>query len=100
MPLAKLKEIVQTLEGRDEKGFKMTISVNDESNDYGQNVSLFAEQTKEQRDAKADRYFCGNGKVFWTNGKIELATKVEKQTHHIPSDSELNSTSTHEDLPF
>lgn len=78
MPLAKLKEIVETLEAKDEKGFKMTISLNDESDKYGQNVSLFAEQSKEKREAKEDRYFCGNGRVIWTNGKIILAEKKEK----------------------
>jgi len=51
-----------------------TIAVNDETNKFGQNVSMYAEQTKEQRDAKAPKTYIGNGKVFWTDGKITKAT--------------------------
>jgi hypothetical protein len=101
MPLKKLKEIVETLEGKGETGFKMTIAVNDDSNEYGQNVSLFAEQSKEQREAKADRYFCGNGRVIWTNDKIVVGTKVTKNEPIVPpSDAALNDAKTHDDLPF
>lgn len=96
MPLAKLKEIVETLEARDEKGFKMTIGLNDDSDKFGQNVQLFAEQTKEQRDAKQDRYFCGNGRVIWTNGKIILAEKKEK----TEAESKTKKTTAKDEAPF
>lgn len=87
MPLQKLKEIVATLEGKNEKGFKFTLSVNDESNEWGQNASMFAEQSKEAREAKMDRYYCGNGRVIWTDGKIVVGTKAEKA--QVPSPEEL-----------
>jgi hypothetical protein len=73
--LDKLKEIVKVCESKNETGFKFTASISDQSNQYGQNVSFFAEQTKEQRDAKVNKYYFGNGKVFWTDGKISLGTK-------------------------
>ena len=73
--LDKLKEIVKVCESKNETGFKFTASISDTSNQYGQNVSFFAEQTKEQRDAKVNKYYFGNGKVFWTDGKISLGTK-------------------------
>lgn len=78
----KLTEILQALDAKAQrgdaagaKGFAFTASVNEESNQFGQNVSFYAEQTKEQREAKAPKYYFGNGKVFWTDGKISLATK-------------------------
>ena len=56
-----------------------TISVNDETDMYGNNVSMWVEQTKEERDARAKRTFIGNGKVIWTNGIIKLSEKQNKQ---------------------
>lgn len=52
-------------------GYKnVTISINDEPNQYGQNVSAWYEQTKEERGQQVPRKFIGNGKVIWTDGKI------------------------------
>ena len=75
--LDKLKEIVKVCESKSENGFKFTVSISDQSNQYGQNVSFFAEQSKEQRDAKMSKYYFGNGKVFWTDNKIALGTKEQ-----------------------
>lgn len=38
---------------------------------------MYKEQTKEQRDAKAPKEYIGNGKVFWTDGKITKAVKPD-----------------------
>lgn len=75
--LEKLKEIVKVCETKNENGFKFTASIGDTSNQFGQNVSFFAEQTKEQREAKTSKYYFGNGKVFWTDGKVTLGTKEQ-----------------------
>ena len=58
----------------------VTIFVNDETNAYGQNASAAMEQTKEQREAKEAKAYIGNGKVVWTDGNIQAADRVEKQT--------------------
>lgn len=84
-----LKELYQTLEKKGENGVSLTISISDETNKYGQNVSSWVSQTKEQREAKKERYFVGNGKVFWTDGNIQVAEKKEPE-----ADSESG------DLPF
>ncbi len=55
-----------------------TASINDEQDKYGNNVAITLQQTKEQREAKEKRVYVGNGKVAWTNGKIEVATKKEE----------------------
>ena len=98
--LDKLKEIVRVCESKNEKGFKFTASVNETSNQYGQNVSFYAEQTKEQREAKANKYFFGNGKVFWTDGVIKIADKQE--TTPAPLAGEVAKAKVVEDdsLPF
>ncbi len=89
MSLKKLKEIVETVEEKDLKGFNFTMSIGEESNEFGQNMAMFAEQTKEQRDNKEPRYYCGNGKVYWTDGKISLGSKSTMQKELPPSDDEL-----------
>jgi hypothetical protein len=73
----KLQEILKVVESKSAKGFEFTASINDETNDYGQNVSLFASQSKEDREAKKSKYYFGSGKVFWTDGKITLAAKKD-----------------------
>jgi hypothetical protein len=81
-----------------DKGWaNVTIFVNDETNAYGQNVSATMEQSKEQREAKEAKSFVGNGKVVWTEGSIQAADRVEKQTE--ASEQSLAGRET-PDLPF
>ena len=54
---------------------KLTLSISDTTDKYGNNISIYEEQTKEQRDAKTPKSYVGNGKVFWTDNKITLAEK-------------------------
>lgn len=70
--------------------YNLTISVNDETNQFGQNVSAFDSQTKEEREAKKPKQYIGNGKVVWTDGK---STKVQQEAQ--PQDNDNNV-----DLPF
>lgn len=69
--------IAETLKKRDDKGVSITISINDETNDYDQNVSAYVSQSKEEREEKKKKFYVGNGKVFWTDGKITVATKAK-----------------------
>ena len=87
--LAKIdKKSIYEKDGK--KYLSLQISVNDETK-YGNNVSIAIGQTKEQREAKADKTYLGNGKVVWTDGKITLAEKQEQpQAQQKP----------YENLPF
>jgi hypothetical protein len=58
---------------------KYTISISDTSDQYGNNVSMYEEQTKEERELKTPKKYFGNGKVFWNDGKIMNAIKKEKE---------------------
>jgi hypothetical protein len=70
--------------------YNFTVGVNDEANQFGQNVSLTDSQTQEEREAKKPKVYLGNGNVVWTNGEIKIAPKKEKATA-----AEVTS-----DLPF
>ena len=58
--------------------YNFTVGVNDEPNQYGQNVSLTDSQTQEEREAKKAKVYLGNGTVVWTDGNIKTAPKKEK----------------------
>lgn len=87
-----LETILKTINAKNEKGISITISQNDETNKYGQNVTVFVSQTKEQREQKKDKFFVGNGKTFWTDGKITIAEKRETSSNGT---SQVN-----DDYPF
>jgi hypothetical protein len=74
--------------------YNFTISINDKTNDFGQNVSAFDSQTKEEREAKAPKKYLGNGKVFWTDGTIVKA-ELKEEANQSSIDS-----NTIDDLPF
>jgi hypothetical protein len=57
----------------------VTIAINDETNQYGQNVSAWLTQSKEERDEEAERVYVGNGKTLWTDGKISVEGKDDKK---------------------
>jgi len=70
------------ISGKDGKVYyNFTISVNDEVNQFGQNVSLTDSQTQEEREAKKPKVYLGNGNVVWTNGEIKTAPKKDKATN-------------------
>ena len=70
----------------------ITISVNENVDNYGNNVSAWDSQTKEQRDAKAPRNYVGNGTVVFSKAaQYPIAPKKPK----AQSNNELN-----ESLPF
>jgi hypothetical protein len=56
------------------------ITTRDETNQYGQNVSVSYPQTKEERAAKEPKTYLGNGRVVWTDGNISKAEVVKEKT--------------------
>ena len=64
-------------QGKEGEGVKLTISLADQPNNYGQNVSVYVAQTKEQRDAKTPLFYVGNGKTFWSKGETPVPQREE-----------------------
>jgi len=52
------------------KYLNVTITVNDEHDQYGNDVGISLSQTVEERQAKAKRTFIGNGKTVWKNEPV------------------------------
>ena len=71
----------------------LTMSVNDETR-YGNNTSIYVSQTQEEREAKKQRSYVGNGKVVWNNGTIVNAEKeLQEAVQEHPKEEAA-------DLPF
>lgn len=93
------KETIETMlnviNKTERKGVEITIGLNDEVNQWDQNVSAWVSQTKEQRDEKKPKFYVGNGATVWTDGKITVFKKTEKQKA-----SSTESDNDDDDLPF
>jgi hypothetical protein len=62
LDLSKVKK-TDIYEGKKGKYLSITVFINDEVDDYGNDASFIISQTKEQREAKEARVYLGNGKV-------------------------------------
>lgn len=80
------------IKGKKGQYINITASVNNETK-FGNNVSFFVSQSKEERDNKENKTYVGNGKVIWTDGSIVVAEKEEQE----PVNSVVDSG---DDLPF
>ena len=56
--------------GKKGKYLPITITINDEADQFGNQGPVVVEQTKEERDAKAPKTYLGNVKVVWGNGMM------------------------------
>ena len=94
-----LETIIKALnakQGKEAEGVKLTISLSDQPNNYGQNVSVYVAQTKEQRDEKKPLFYVGNGKTFWSKG--ETPCPQREQPTQAPQPVTAGDEET--DLPF
>ena len=81
--------------GKKGKYLPITITLNDELDQFGNQGPVVVEQTKEERDAKAPKTYLGNVKVVWTNGQnVDVALRdMNSAPASAPAAAE-------EDLPF
>lgn len=76
------------IKGKKGTYINLSLSVNDQTNDFGQNASVFISQTKEEKGEKKN--YVGNGKVVWTDGTCVKATANDAVVEEVASS----------DLPF
>ena len=80
--------------GKKGKYLPITITINDELDQFGNQGPVVVEQTKEERDAKAPKTYLGNVKVVWTNGNNVEPAPRDNQSAPAAAPAET------EDLPF
>lgn len=82
--------------GKKGKYLPITITLNDEVDQFGNQGPVCVEQTKEERDAKTAKTYLGNVKVVWTNGdNVEVAPR-----DNMPQQAAPQPAMADDDLPF
>ena len=67
------------IEGKKGKYLPITITINDEPDQFGNQGPVVVQQTKEERDAKTAKTYLGNVKVVWTNGdNVGVAPRTDQ----------------------
>lgn len=83
----------KVVKGKKGTYYDLTLSINDEISQFGDNVSVYDTQSKEERQAKANRNYVGNGKVVWTDGSVTAAPSGATQQETVSTTDDI-------DLPF
>jgi len=83
------------IDGVKGKYLPITITLNDELDQFGNNGPVCVQQTKEERDAKTEKVYLGNVKVVWTNDQ-NVGTAPKQQPTATPQPVEQVA----DDLPF
>ena len=81
--------------GKKGKYLPITITLNDQLDQFCNQGPVVVEQTKEERDAKAAKTYLGNVKVVWTNG--QNVDTAPKDMYSAPAPA---PAAAEEDLPF
>ena len=84
--------------GKKGKYLPITITLNDEVDQFGNQGPVIVDQTKEEREAKVAKTYLGNVKVVWTNGdNVDAAPRTDQpqQQQAQPAKQEVE-----DDLPF
>ena len=85
------------IQGKKGKYLPITITVNDEPDQFGNQGPVIVDQTKEEREAKAPKTYLGNVRVVWSNGTFPSPTPFEGGQ---PKTQPAVAKEENEDLPF
>jgi len=84
------------IEGKKGKYLPITITVNDEPDQFGNQGPVTMDQSKEEREAKTPKQYLGNVKVVWTNGVFP--DKIPYEGNGAPQ--QKAPAKVEDDLPF
>jgi hypothetical protein len=87
------------IEGKKGKYLPITITVNDEIDQFGNQGPVIVSQSKDERDMKTEKVYLGNAQVVWTNGQFPPPPPRDGQTPQAAS-VQAQSTAPENDLPF
>jgi len=81
--------------GKKGKYLPITITLNNDLDQFGNQGPVVVEQTKEERDAKVAKTYLGNVKVVWTDGNNVDTAPKDMNSAPAPAPAAAE-----EDLPF
>ena len=82
------------------KYLPITITVNDEPDQFGNQGPVCIEQSKEEREAKTAKTYLGNVKVLWTNGTFPDKIPYEGGAAPQQPQNKPQAVAADPDLPF
>ena len=86
------------IDGKKGKYLPITITINDETDQFGNQGPVVVQQTKEERDAKTEKVYLGNVKVVWTNdNNVGVAPR---QDQPVAQAAPAAAAAPVDDLPF
>tara|TARA_R110002020_G_scaffold53123_6_gene148977 strand:+ start:2982 stop:3293 length:312 start_codon:yes stop_codon:yes gene_type:complete len=86
----------KVITGKKGKYLPIVITLNDDADQFGNQGPIIVDQTKDERDAKAQKTYLGNVKVVWTNGtNVDAAPR-----DNMPPAAKPQSNVVEDDLPF
>ena len=83
------------IDGAKGKYLPITITVNDEVDQFGNHGPVVVSQSKEERDIKTEKVYLGNAQVVWTNGTFPEPNRQEQPAAATPPPAQPV-----DDLPF
>jgi hypothetical protein len=85
--------------GKKGKYLPVTIVINDEPDQFGNQGPITVAQTKEERESKAAKTYLGNINVLWTNGN-NVEPKPKDNNQQMPPQPAMVAQEVADDLPF
>jgi hypothetical protein len=86
------------IEGKKGKYLPITITINDELDQFGNNGPVVVAQSKEERESKTAKVYLGNVQVVWTNGdNVAVAPRDDGGQQKAPA---FVAETGDDDLPF
>jgi len=81
--------------GKKGKYLPISITINDEQDQFDQDGPIIVQQSKEERDSKQAKIFLGNVNVVWSNGQ-----NVEAKIKTNGTEPQIKDQEPEDDLPF
>ncbi len=80
--------------GKKGKYLPISITLNDELDQFGNQGPVIVSQSKEEREAKQAKTYLGNVKLVWTNGEVKKFDNPQQQAAPVAA------AAIEDDLPF
>jgi hypothetical protein len=88
------------IDGKKGKYLPISITINDEPDQYKNHGPIIVAQSKEERANKENRTFLGNVNVVWTDGKFPSPPPRENNSGSQSNNKTIIDDMTSNDLPF
>ena len=88
------------IEGKKGKYLPISITVNNEPDQFGNQGPVCVDQTKEEREAKVAKKYLGNCKVVWTDGVFPEKVPYDGGNAPQQPQNKPQAVAADPDLPF